>query len=83
MEHQSSLNKYDVLLENTNLYLGKPSNKKNGKKKGTLSTRGGGGSTPVPFFSPNLPKFTGSSNHPEINSRHLGNTIFVIFFVIF
>ncbi len=48
-----------------------------------MSTRGGG-STPVPFFSPNLPKFTGSSNHPEINSRHLGNTIFChIFFVIF
>ena len=59
--------------------LGKPSKKKNGKKKGTLSTRGGG-STPVPFFCPNLPKFIGSSNHPEINSNTLEIQFFVTFF---
>ena len=48
-----------------------------------MSTRGGGGSTPVPFFSPNLPKFIGSSNHPEINSNTLEIQFFVTFFVIF
>ena len=50
--------------------------------KKTLSTRGGG-STPVPFFCPNLPKFIGSSNHPEINSNTLEIQFFVTFFVIF
>ena len=48
-----------------------------------MSTRGGGGSTPVPFFCPNLPKFIGSSNHPEINSNTLEIQFFVTFFVIF
>ena len=47
-----------------------------------MSTRGGG-STPVPFFCPNLPKFIGSSNHPEINSNTLEIQFFVTFFVIF
>ncbi len=42
---------------------------------------GGGGSTPVPFFSPNLPKFIGSSNHPEINSNTLEIQFFVTFFL--
>ena len=51
-------------------------------KKGTLSTRGGG-STPVPFFCPNLQKFIGSSNHPEINSNILEIQFFVTFFCHF
>ena len=63
------------------LYLGKPSSKKKGKKRGHCLHVGG--STPVPFFSPNLPKFIGSSNHPEINSNTLEIQFLSHFFVIF
>ena len=45
----------DLCLLNLRPDLGKLSFKKNSKKKGTLSTSGGRGSTPVPFLMPNLP----------------------------